>query len=40
MLLQIAIGPVCIYLFNESMKNGLLSGFVGILAVVIIDLFF
>jgi|LGVF01.1.fsa_nt_gb threonine/homoserine/homoserine lactone efflux protein len=40
MLLQIAVGPVCIYIFNESVKNGILSAFVGVIAVVLIDALF
>ncbi len=40
MLLQIAVGPVCIYIFNESVRKGVLSAFVGVIAVVLIDALF
>lgn len=37
MLLQLAIGPVCIYIFNLASNNGLLSAQAGVVAVTIID---
>jgi threonine/homoserine/homoserine lactone efflux protein len=40
MLLQIAIGPVCIYIFNLTIRRGWLSAFISVLAVVIIDALF
>jgi len=40
MLLQVAVGPVCIYIFNESVRKGVLSAFVGVIAVVLIDALF
>lgn len=37
MLLQLAIGPVCIYIFNLASNNGFLSAEAGVIAVTIID---
>lgn len=37
MLLQIAIGPICIFVFNEAVEKGLVNGLFGVLAVVIVD---
>jgi len=38
-LLQLAIGPVCLYIFNTGVKEGVLKAEAGILAVVLIDAF-
>lgn len=40
MLLQIAIGPVCIYIFNTSINKGLIDALAGALAATIIDALF
>lgn len=37
MLLQIAVGPICIYIFNEAVIKGMWYALVGVLGVVIID---
>ncbi len=37
MLLQLAVGPVCIYLFQTAITKGLLSAFTGVAAVVLVD---
>ena len=37
MLLQLAIGPVCIYIFNIASNDGFLNAEVGAIAVTIID---
>ncbi len=37
MLMQLAIGPVCIFIFNLSSNNGFLSAEAGVAAVTIID---
>jgi threonine/homoserine/homoserine lactone efflux protein len=40
MLLQLAIGPVCIYIFNLSSNKGFLSAEAGVIAVTIIDVLY
>ncbi|WP_026895967.1 LysE family transporter [Clostridiisalibacter paucivorans] len=37
MLLQLAVGPICIYILKTGSSLGLLSAMIGVLAVVIID---
>lgn len=37
MLLQIAVGPICVFIFNEAVEKGMRNALVGVLAVVIID---
>ncbi|MDP4095005.1 MAG: LysE family transporter [Bacillota bacterium] len=37
LLLQLAIGPVCIFIFNLASNNGFLSAEAGVAAVTIID---
>ncbi len=38
-LLQLAIGPVCLYIFNTGVNEGVLKAEAGIIAVVLIDAF-
>lgn len=38
-LLQLAIGPVCLYVFNTGVNEGLLKAEAGILAVILVDAF-
>lgn len=40
MLLQLAVGPMCLLVFNTSAKNGLLMGLSLVLAITLIDLLF
>ena len=40
MLLQLSIGPVCLYVFNAAAKSGFLSGFFAVCAVALIDALF
>ena len=40
LLLQIAVGPVCFYIFNLSIINGLKGGFIAVIAAAFIDLVF
>jgi threonine/homoserine/homoserine lactone efflux protein len=40
MILQVAIGPVCLFVFNEANTNGFFSAELGVFGVVIIDLLF
>jgi threonine/homoserine/homoserine lactone efflux protein len=40
MLLQIAIGPVCLFIFNEANSNGLYSAELGVFGVIIVDLLY
>ncbi|MCP4177620.1 MAG: LysE family transporter [bacterium] len=40
LLLQLAVGPVCFYVFNLSLLNGLKCGFVAVLTVTFVDLIF
>lgn len=37
MLLQLAIGPVCLFIFNEANTHGLASAVLGVLSVVLVD---
>lgn len=37
MLLQLAVGPVCMYLFQTAVNNGLPDALVGVAAVVLVD---
>lgn len=37
MLLQIAVGPICIYIFNEAVMKGILNAMVGVFGVAIVD---
>jgi threonine/homoserine/homoserine lactone efflux protein len=37
MLLQIAVGPVCAFIFNIATSSGFFNGETGVLAVVLID---
>lgn len=37
MLLQLAVGPVCLFIFNEANTHGIASAVLGVLAVVMID---
>jgi threonine/homoserine/homoserine lactone efflux protein len=39
-LLQLAVGPVCFYIFDTSSKKGFISAELGVVAVVIIDAIF
>lgn len=36
-LLQLAIGPVCIFIFNKAINQGFISAVFGVIGVVIID---
>jgi threonine/homoserine/homoserine lactone efflux protein len=40
MLLQLSIGPVCLYVFNAAARGGFLSGFFAVCAVALIDALF
>ena len=40
MILQIAVGPVCLYLINVSILNNFAAGFIGIIAATIADSIF
>jgi len=40
MLLQLAIGPVCIYIFSLGINNGFVEGFSGVLGVTLADIFY
>ncbi|HEX3029294.1 MAG TPA: LysE family transporter, partial [Clostridia bacterium] len=40
MLMQLAIGPVCIFIFNMASNNGFLSAEAGVAGVTIIDLLY
>lgn len=40
MLLQLAVGPMCLLVFNTSAKNGLLAGMSLVFAIAFIDLLF
>lgn len=40
MLLQIAIGPVCLLVFNTAKNNGLIAGFLVVLASALVDSFY
>lgn len=37
MILQIAIGPICLFIFQSSCKNGFLVGEIGVLAAALAD---
>ena len=37
MLLQLAVGPMCLLVFNTSASNGFLSGFMLVLAIALVD---
>lgn len=37
MLLQVAIGPICLFLISTSISSGVWKGLVGVAAVVIVD---
>lgn len=39
-LLQLAIGPVCIYIFTLGINNGFVEGFSGVLGVTLADIFY
>lgn len=39
-LLQLAVGPVCLYIFNIGVNEDVLSAEIGILAVILVDAFF
>lgn len=40
MLLQLAVGPMCLLVFNTSAKNGILAGMSLVFAIAFIDLLF
>jgi len=40
LLLQIAIGPVCLFIFQLAVINGFFVAMIGILAVFIVDSLF
>ncbi|MGG4553570.1 LysE family transporter [Paenibacillus sp. FSL W8-0186] len=40
MILQLAVGPVCIYIFNVASKQGLLEAAAGVAAVTFVDAMF
>jgi threonine/homoserine/homoserine lactone efflux protein len=40
MLIQIAIGPVCIFVFNTALSSGFTSGMAAVFAVTIVDALF
>lgn len=40
MLLQFAIGPVCLFIFQTATKSGFINAFIGVLGVVLIDSFY
>ena len=37
MILQIAIGPICIFIFQTACKYGFFMGEMGVLAAVLVD---
>lgn len=37
MLLQVAIGPICLFLISTSISSGVYKGLIGVAAVVIVD---
>lgn len=37
MLLQIAVGPICLFIFQTALLNGLFIGLIGVIGVTIID---
>ena len=39
-LLQLAVGPVCLMVFNFSGNLGFLAGFIAVLAVTVVDMLF
>ena len=38
MLLQLAVGPMCLLVFNTSASNGFFSGFILVLAIALVDI--
>jgi threonine/homoserine/homoserine lactone efflux protein len=40
MLLQIAVGPICIFIFNEAVQKGMFNALGGVFGVVLIDAIF
>lgn len=40
MLLQLAVGPMCLLVFKTSASNGFFSGFVLVLAIALVDIIF
>lgn len=40
MLLQLAVGPICLYIFNQAVEKGILNALIGVLGVVVIDAIF
>lgn len=38
MILQIAIGPICIFIFQTACKYGFFMGEMGVLDVVLVDI--
>lgn len=38
MLLQLAVGPMCLLVFNTSASNGFFSGFMLVLAIALVDI--
>ena len=38
MILQIAIGPICIFIFKTACKYGLFMGEMGVLDAVLVDI--
>ena len=38
MILQIAIGPICIFIFQTACKYGFFMGEMGVLAAVLVDI--
>lgn len=40
LLLQVAVGPICIYIFNVAVNSSLVNAIVGIIGVVLVDSIF
>ncbi len=40
MILQISVGPICFYVFNQALENGFIHSFKALLAVVMVDFFY
>ena len=40
LMLQLAVGPTCLYLLNISLSNSFITAFYGIIAVILVDAFY
>lgn len=40
MLLQLAIGPMCLLVFHTAQENGFTLGFILVLAIALVDAFY